>query len=72
MQGRRIGSADLTWLQGWIDEHPGRSRKQIARDLCRRWDWVDGRGSSRQDRDQQLQVPIKDIYLYALPRGRKR
>lgn len=44
LQGRQMDSGALVWLQGWIDQNPGWSRKQIARELCRRWGWVDGRG----------------------------
>ena len=42
--GRRMGCGELAWLRGWSDQNPQWSRKQIARELCRRWDWVDGRG----------------------------
>jgi len=44
VQGRRIRSGELAWLQAWIDEHPQWSRKRIARELCQHWQWVDGRG----------------------------
>src|ERR1017187_8368140 len=44
VQGGRMGCGELAWLRGWIDQNPQWSRKQIARELCRRWDWVDGRG----------------------------
>lgn len=44
VQGRRIRAGELDWLQPWIDEHPQWSRKRIARELCQRWQWVDGRG----------------------------
>ena len=44
LQGRRIEAGELAGLQSWIDENAGWSRKQIARELCRRWEWVDGRG----------------------------
>ena len=44
IQGRLIGRQEIDWLQGWIDEHPGWSRKRIARELCQRWEWQDARG----------------------------
>ena len=34
----------MAWLRGWIDGHPQWSRKRLARELCQRWEWVDGRG----------------------------
>lgn len=44
IQGRWIGPQDIDWLQGWIDAHPLWSRKRIARELCRHWQWRDERG----------------------------
>ncbi len=44
VQGRWIGTKDIDWLQGWIDEHPLWSRKRIARELCEHWQWRDERG----------------------------
>lgn len=44
VQGRPIRAGELERLQSWIDEHPQWSRKRIARELCQRWQWVDGRG----------------------------
>lgn len=31
-------------MWSWLDEHPRGSRKSLARELCARWEWVDGRG----------------------------
>lgn len=44
VQGRWIGLEEILWLQRWIDEHPLWSRKRIARELCRSWQWRDARG----------------------------
>jgi hypothetical protein len=44
IQGRRVEPEDLAWIGNWLDEHPRGSRKGLARDLCARWQWVDGRG----------------------------
>ena len=44
VQGRQIRAGDLEWLREWIAAHPQWSRKRIARELCQRWAWVDGRG----------------------------
>jgi len=44
VQGRRLGQEELSWLVHWIDEHPDWSRKRLARELCERWGWLDGRG----------------------------
>jgi hypothetical protein len=44
VQGRRLGREELSWLAHWIEEHPDWSRKRLARELCDRWGWRDGRG----------------------------
>jgi len=44
VQGRRVGREELSWLAQWIEEHPDWSRKRVARELCERWRWQDGRG----------------------------
>jgi len=44
VQGRRLGWEELRWLAHWIAEHPQWSRKRLARALCERWGWRDGRG----------------------------
>ena len=44
LQGRRISATELGWLSDWIEEHPQWSRKRLARELCQRWQWVDGQG----------------------------
>ena len=67
VQGRRLGSGDVTWLQGWIDENPTWSRKQIARDLCRRWDWVDARGRLKDFAARSLLLKLESRGRVKLP-----
>jgi hypothetical protein len=43
VQGRRLGREEIRWLADWIEEHPQWSRKRLARELCERWGWRDGR-----------------------------
>jgi len=38
-QGRLVDEGQLQWLQGWIEEHSGWSRKRLAQELCVCWDW---------------------------------
>ena len=44
VQGRRLGREALRGLAPWIEEHRQWSRKRLARELCERWGWRDGRG----------------------------
>jgi hypothetical protein len=67
LQGRRIEPGDLTRLQGWIDENPDWSRKQIARELCRRWGWVDGRGRLKDFAARSLLLKLEGRGRVKLP-----
>lgn len=67
LQGRRIQPGDLAWLQGWIDLNPKWSRKQIARELCQRWDWVDGRGRLKDFASRSLLLKLEARGLVKLP-----
>ena len=44
IQGHVVEPEDVAWMRSWLDEHPKGSRKHLARELCARWEWVDGRG----------------------------
>lgn len=67
---RRIGQDwalkyrhDLEWLESFVE----RSRFAGRCYRAANWQWVgQTRGRSRQDCYRQLEVPIKDIYLYGL------
>ena len=67
LQGRRIQRGDLAWLQSWIDENPDWSRKQIARELCRRWNWVDRRGRLKDFAARSLLLKLEGRGQVKLP-----
>jgi hypothetical protein len=57
----------VDWLETFVDR--GRFRGSCYR--AANWECVgQTQGRSRQDRDHQLQVPVKDVYLYDLKRRR--
>ena len=67
LQGRRIEAADLVWLQNWIDQNPEWSRKQIARELCQSWAWVDGRGRLKDFAARSLLLKLEARGQVKLP-----
>lgn len=67
VQGRRIGPGDVAWLRSWIDGNPGWSRKQIARELCRQWNWVDGRGRLKDFAARSLLLKLESRGQVTLP-----
>jgi hypothetical protein len=67
LQGRRITGAELTWLSDWIAEHPQWSRKRLARELCQRWQWVDGRGRLKDFAARSLLLKLEGRGVVKLP-----
>ena len=52
----------LAWLQGWIAARPEWSRKALAKELCRCWDW-------RDDRRRPKDFAARSFLLKAEARG---
>ena len=67
VQGRGMECGELAWLRGWIDQNPEWSRKQIARELCRRWKWVDGRGRLKDFAARSLLLKLEGRGQVKLP-----
>lgn len=67
LQGRRIAAAEMTWLSGWIEEHRQWSRKRLARELCQRWGWVDGRGRLKDFAARSLLLKLEALGVVKLP-----
>lgn len=67
VQGRRIRAGDLEWLRDWIAAHPQWSRKRIARELCQRWAWVDGRGRLKDFAARSFLLKLATLGRVRLP-----
>jgi hypothetical protein len=67
LQGRRINAAEMAWLAGWMQAHPHGSRKRLARELCQRWQWVDGRGRLKDFAARSLLLKLEARGLLELP-----
>jgi hypothetical protein len=67
LQGRRISAAQMAWLGGWIEGHPQWSRKRLARELCQRWQWVDGRGRLKDFAARSLLLKLEARGVVKLP-----
>jgi len=39
IQGRRLGPADIRWVEYWLATEPNWNRTRLSRELCRRWNW---------------------------------
>lgn len=67
IQGRRISATEMAWLRGWIEGHPQWSRKRLARELCQRWQWVDGQGRLKDFAARSLLLKLEARGVVKLP-----
>lgn len=67
VQGRWVESEDLAWIRSWLEGHPGGSRKGLARAVCQRWGWVDGRGRLKDFAARSLLLKLAAQGQVALP-----
>ncbi|HXJ57725.1 MAG TPA: Druantia anti-phage system protein DruA [Verrucomicrobiae bacterium] len=67
LQGRRISGVEMRWLCGWIEEHPQWSRKRLARELCQRWQWMDGQGRLKDFAARSLLIKLERRGVVKLP-----
>ena len=73
--GRVAGRINADWLEkyghglDWLETFVQRDRFKGSCYRAANWEWVgQTQGRSRQDRHHEMQVPVKDVYLYALNR----
>jgi hypothetical protein len=59
LQGRSVAPEEVAWLRAWLDAHPHGSRKRLARELCQRWQWVDGRGRRKDFAARSLLLKLE-------------
>ena len=57
----------MVWLAGWIQARPQWSRKRLAHELCRRWQWVGGRGRLKDFAARSLLLKLEVRGLVELP-----
>ena len=67
IQGRRLSERDVAELRGWMGSNPGWSRKRIALELCRRWDWRDGKGRLKDFAARSLLLKLEARGRIELP-----
>jgi hypothetical protein len=67
VQGRLVRPEELVWLRASIAAHPEWSRKDIAREVCRAWDWKDGRGQPKDFAARSLLLKLEAGGAIRLP-----
>jgi hypothetical protein len=66
-QGRLVGEEEVRWLRGWIEKNPQWSRRRLAGELCREWNWCDGRGRLKDFAARSFFMKLAERGLISLP-----
>lgn len=79
IQGRWVGTEEISWLRSWIDAHRDWSRKRLARELCVTWQWRDQRERLKDfaarsfllklEAQGQITLPALRLYNRRAPRS---
>jgi hypothetical protein len=67
IQGREVGAADLALIQALQAEHGDWGRTRLSVELCRRWDWRNGRGQLKDMAARTLLVKLESRGYLRLP-----
>jgi hypothetical protein len=66
-QGREVKREEVDFLREWIGENPQASRRWLAFELCRKWDWRDQRGRWKDFAARSFLMKLAERALIALP-----
>ena len=67
LQGRRIGSDEVSTIRALIAEHPDWHRTRLSQALCQRWAWVNKKGQHQDMAARSLLRKLDDAGLIELP-----
>lgn len=66
-QGREVKREEVDILREWIGQNPQGSRRWLAFELCRKWDWRDERGRLKDFAARSFLMKLEDRKLITLP-----
>jgi len=67
IQGRQITEGDVELIRRLLHENPSWNRTQLSRELCRRWNWINGRGRIKDMACRTLLLKLHDRGQIVLP-----
>ena len=71
-RGRVVGESDVAEVRALIAAHPGASRRELSRQLCAAWNWVQPNGAPRDMVCRGLMLELERAGLVRLPPVRMR
>lgn len=70
IQGRSITCSDIDLIRSLLRQNPSWSRRRLSQDLCRRWQWYNGKGQIKDMACRSLLVKLEDMGEIRLPARR--
>jgi len=70
IQGREVGASDLDLIRALQAEHGDWGRTRLSEELCRRWEWRNGRGQAKDMAARTLLVKLERRGHIRLPERR--
>jgi Domain of unknown function (DUF4338) len=64
---RVVSEADVAFIRQLIGEHPKASRRQLSKELCQAWSWVQANGALRDMLCRGLMLQLHRAGLIELP-----
>lgn len=72
IRGRRIGAAEISEIQHFVEENSQRNRSWLSRELCCRWEWKQANGRLKEVACRELLLRLeRQGYLRLPPRQRE-
>jgi hypothetical protein len=66
-QGREVSREEVDFLREWIAQNPQKSRRWMALELSRKWNWRDERGRLKDFAARSFLMKLEDRKLITLP-----
>ena len=70
VQGRKLHAEDTELIRSLLAEHGDWCRTRISEELCRRWDWRNGKGRFKDMAARTLLLKLERAELIQLPKRR--
>jgi hypothetical protein len=67
IQGRRITPADVELVRELLAQNSTWSRRRLSQELCRRWDWRNGKGQIKDMACRSMLLKLEDMGEIQLP-----
>jgi hypothetical protein len=72
IRGRKVGSAELAQIRGWLGLHPDGSRRRLSEEVARDWDWRAPTGQLKDIAARDLLNRLAARGLIRLPARQRR